>query len=135
MRADQFNVTCVVDGQDLGTFDKFAGGEVDSEETRYRPGAMGAPISLGGAVTVNNVTISRLFDLNRDGGIVHWLISRAGKGKVTINKQPLDVDGNAFGRPLVYTGMLKQITSPEHDSESSDAALIELEVVPAGTVT
>jgi hypothetical protein len=135
MRADQYNVTAVCDGKDLGTFDKLAGGEVDSDETRYRPGAMGKPISLGGAVTVNNVTISRLFDLHREQSIIHWLMSRVGKGQMTVNKQPLDVDGNVFGRPLVYTGKLKQVTPPEHDSESSDAALIELEIVPAGTVT
>ena len=134
MRSDQYNVTAVVDGKDLGTFDKFSGGEVDSEETRYRPGAMGSPIALGGAVTVGNVTISRLYDLAREQGIIHWLIGRAGKGAVVINKQPLDVDGNAYGRPLVYTGMLKQINPPEHDSESSDAALLELEMVPTGTV-
>jgi hypothetical protein len=135
MRADQFNVTAVIDGKNLGTFDKLSGGEVDSEETRYRPGGLGKPISLGGAITVNNVTISRLFDLAREQAIIHWLISRAGKGKMTINKQPLDVDGNVYGRPLVYTGKLKQVTPPEHDSESSDAALLELEMVPSGTVT
>jgi hypothetical protein len=135
MRADQFNVTAVIDGKNLGTFDKLSGGEVDSEETRYRPGGLGKPISLGGAITVNNVTISRLFDLAREQAIIHWLISRVGKGHITINKQPLDVDGNVFGRPLVYTGKLKQVTPPEHDSESSDAALLELEMVPSGTVT
>jgi hypothetical protein len=135
VRADQFNVTCVIDGKDLGTWDKLSGGEVDSDETKYRPGAMGKPISLGGAVTVNNVTISRLFDLRREQSIIHWLLSRVGKGAMVVNKQPLDVDGNAYGRPLVYTGMLKQVTPPEHDSESSDAALVALEMTPAGTVT
>lgn len=134
-RQDMYNVTCVVDGRDIGTFDKFAGGEIDSVETRYQPGSMGKPISLGGAVTVGNVTISRLFDLAREQPIIHWLISRAGKGSAVVNKQPLDVDGNAFGRPLVYTGMLKKVQPPDHDSESSAAALIELEIVPAGTVT
>jgi hypothetical protein len=135
MRVDQFNVTAVVDGKNLGTFDKLSGGEIDSDEIRYRPGAMGKPISIGGSITVNNVTISRLFDLHREQSLIHWLIGRAGKGQMTVHKQPLDIDGNVFGRPIVYTGKLKQITLPEHDSESSDAALYELEMVPAGTVT
>lgn len=133
-RQDQANITVVVDGVDLGTFDKFSGGEIDSEETTYLPGAMGPRVALGGTVTIGAVTVSRLYDLARDHGRVHWLISRAGKGAVTINKQPLDVDGNVYGRPLVYTGRLKQVNPPEIDSESSDAALIELEVTPAGTV-
>jgi hypothetical protein len=80
------------------------------------------------------VTLSRLYVLNRDHDRIHWLISRAGKGTCVVSRQPLDVDGNAYGRPLVYTGTLKAVTPPEVDSESSDAAKIELEITPAGTV-
>lgn len=133
-RADQYDVRVSVDGTDLGTFDTFAGGEIDSEETTYKPGAMGSRISLGGSVNVGNVTVAVLYDLSRIHTVVHWLISRVGKGDVVINKQPLDVDGNVFGRPLVYKGKLKQVNPPEHDSESSDAARVELEVTPVGTV-
>ncbi len=134
MRADQYDVRVSIDGVDLGTFDKFTGGEVDSEETTYKPGAMGPRVALGGSVNVGNVTVSRLFDLDRDGQLVHWLISRAGKGDGVISKQTLDVDGNAYGRGLTYRGRLKQVNPPEHDSESSDAALIELEFTPTGAV-
>jgi hypothetical protein len=134
VRQDQYDVKVSVDGVDLGTFDKLSGGEIDSEETTFKPGAMGARISLGGSVNVGSVTVSRLYDLTRDHAIVHWLISRAGKGSAVISKQPLDVDGNVFGRPIVYSGKLKQVNPPEVDSESSDAALIELEVTPTGTV-
>lgn len=123
-----------VDGTALGVYDKLTGGEVDSEETKYKPGGMGASVSLGGSVEVGNLTISRLYVLNRDHDNIHWLLSRAGKGQVVISRQPLDVDGNAYGRPLVYTGTLKTVTPPEVDSESSDAALIECEITPAGTV-
>jgi hypothetical protein len=135
MRQDQYNVTVVIDGEDLGTFDKFTGGEIDSEETTYKPGGMGARVSLGGSVNVGNVTISRLYDIEREQPIIHRLLARVGKGQMTVNKQPLDVDGNVYGRPLVYTGKLKQVNPPEVDSESSDAALLELEMTPAGTVT
>jgi hypothetical protein len=134
VRQDQYDIKVSVDGTDLGTFDKLSGGEVDSEETVYKPGAMGARISLGGSVNVGAVTVSRLYDLTRDHLLVHWLISRAGKGSAVVSKQPLDVDGNVFGRPVVYSGKLKQVNPPEVDSESSDAALIELEITPAGTV-
>lgn len=134
MRKDQFDVKVSVDGTDLGTFDKLTGGEIDSEETTYKPGAMGARISLGGSVNVNALTVSRLFDIDRDGAIVHWLIGRVGKGEVVCSKQMLDVDGNASGRGVTYRGKLKQVIHPEVDSESSDAALLELEVTPAGTV-
>ena len=134
MRQDEYNVTVTVDGRDLGTFDKFTGGEIDSEELTYKPGAMGPRISLGGSVNIGNVTVSVLYRLETIHAAVHWLISRVGKAAVTITKQPLDVDGNAWGKPLTYQGKLKQINPPEHDSESNDAALLELEMTPAGSV-
>ena len=65
---------------------------------------------------------------------MHWLITRAGKGQVVIKKKSLDVDGNVFGAPLVYTGRLKMVHPPEPDSTASTEALIELEVTPTGTV-
>lgn len=133
-RENQSAVTMTLDGVDLGVWDKLEGGGIDSEETKYRPGAMGAHVSLGGATEVGNVTLSRLYQLARDHNIVHWLMSRAGKGQVTVARQPLDVDANAYGRPIVYTGTLKAVTPPAVDSESSDAALIEVEITPAGTV-
>ena len=76
-----------------------------------------------------------LYDLATVHTIVHWLIQRTGKARMVMTKTVLDLDGNVFGRPLVYSGTLKQVTPPEVDSESSDAALIALEMTPAGTVT
>ena len=133
-RVDQYDVGVSIDGVDLGTFDKMSGGEVDSEETTYKPGAMGARISLGGSQNIGTITLSRLYDLARDHTIVHWLMARAGKASVVIKKKALDVDGNVFGAPLVYTGRLKLVHAPDHDSEAADAAQLELEVTPSGTV-
>jgi hypothetical protein len=143
-RQDQYNVSMTVDGYLTGTWDKLEGGEIDSEENKYRPGAMGAHVSLGGSVEVGNLTISRLYDLQRDHGAVgskgnpgtiHWMIERTGKGQCVISRQPLDIDGNAFGDPIVYSGTLKTVTPPEVDSESSDAGLLECEITPSGTVS
>lgn len=133
-RQDQYAVSMSVDGEKFGVYDKLSGGEIDSEEAKYRPGAMAPMVSLGGTVEVGNLTISRLYVLNRDHDRIHWLVGRVGKGQVVISRQPLDVDGNAYGKPLVYTGTLKTVTPPEVDSESSDAALLECEITPAGTV-
>lgn len=133
-RVDQYDVTVAIDGKALGTFDKLAGGEVDSEETSYKPGGMGARVSLGGSVNIGNVTVSVLYDLAAIHSQVHWLASRAGKADMVVTKQPLDADGNAYGRAIVYTGRLKQVKPPDHDSEASDAALLELEMTPAGTL-
>jgi hypothetical protein len=130
----QYQVTVTIDGVDYGVWDTFSGGEVASEEVKYRPGGMAAQVSLGGSTTVENITVSRLYVLERDHVIVHQLMSRVGRADVTINKQPLDVNGAAFGRPLVYTGKLQRVMPPEHDSDSDDPAMIELEIGTNGSV-
>lgn len=134
-REDQFSVSAVMayEGatRDLGVFDKFDGGEVDSEESKFHPGGMAEQISLGGRVEVGNVTVSRLYDLARDHSDVGWVLRGAGKALVTVTKTSLDVDGNVYGRPLVYRGTLKTVTPPSHDSESSDPAMIEIEISSA----
>jgi hypothetical protein len=135
MREDQFDVTVAIDGiGNLGTFDKMTGGEIDSDEQKYRPGAMAPPVSLGGAVTMGNVTVSRLFDQDRDGPFFHQLIAMVGVGNIRVTKQPLDMNKTPYGLPLIYTGKIKQVTPPDHDSTSSDPALFDIEFVPSGTV-
>lgn len=131
-RQDQYNVTVSLelngDKMTLGTFDKLTGGEVDSEETRYRPGAMGVEISLGGFVTVGNVTVERLFSQARDLPILGKLMMWAGRADAVAVKQSLDVAGKPVGKPLVYKGTLKSVSPPDADSESSGAALLSMEI-------
>jgi len=137
-RKDMYKVTVTIDGRTLPAptaWDTLTGGEIDSDELKYKPGAMAPEISLGGSVTVGQVVIGRVYDLDRDHTNVHWLISRVGKAHVVVKKQPLDIDENAFGRPLVYQGKLKRVTPPEVDSTSTDAAIVEIEITPEGTVT
>jgi hypothetical protein len=134
-RQNQAVLTLTVDGRDFGVWDKLDGGEIDSDETKYKPGGMGPAVSLGGAVEVGDLTVSRLYVLGRDTETIHWLVSRVGKGQCVLGRMSLDTDGNVWGTPgLVYSGVLKTVTPPPVDSESSDAALIEAVIAPGGTV-
>lgn len=118
---------------DLGTWDKKTGGAVDSEELRYKPGGMAPSVSLGGSKNVENVVVSRLYRLVRDHQeLLPWLMAGVGKARMQVSQLPLDIEGNSFGRPIIWTGTLKRCTPPEHDSESSDAAMIELEMTVEG---
>lgn len=137
-RQDQFHIsasiTGVVNGAtttlDLGIWDKLTGGEVDSEETKYKPGNMGASIVIGGSITVNNVVISKLYTGNEQ---MAALMGMAGRGAMTVTKAPLDINGAPIGgvAATVYHGILKTVTPPEVDSESSSAAMISLELSSA----
>jgi hypothetical protein len=132
-RQDQYNVTVTIDGENLGTFDKMTGGDLDSEETKYKPGNMGPEISLGGSKQITNIVVSRLYDLNRDHPKMEWLESKTGKGQCVVTKQPLDINEQKFGKPLVYKGTLKKVTPPPADSSATTtAAMIELEISTNG---
>lgn len=134
-RQDMYAVSVSIDGVNYGVWDKMSGGEVDSEETKYPPGGMADEVPLGGRRTVGNITVSRLYDLNRDHTQVKNVLAVVGKAVVIVTKQPLDEDKNVFGDPIVYQGKLKTCTPPEVDSESSDAALIEIEVSSAAIIS
>lgn len=134
-RQDQYAVTVVVGGRNLGIFDKFDGGGMTSETTKYRPGNMGAEITLGGYRSVDDITVSRLYVLTRDHPQMGFLMGNTGKADVTVIKQPLDANGNVFGSALVYRGSLQAVTPPPADSESSDAALLELVITSAQVST
>lgn len=135
MRKDQHRVTVSVDGVNLGVWDVLTGGETDTEELTYKPGGMAPTVSLGGIVTVGQVVVSRLYKLERDHVRVHWLLGKVGRAQVVVKKAVLDEDKNVFGKPLTTKGKLKRVTPPEVDSNSTDAAVIELEITPNGVVT
>jgi hypothetical protein len=133
-RQDQYSVTVTIGGIDFGTWDTLSGGEIDSEENTYRPGGMAEAISLGGAVTVGAVTVSRLYDLAIDHANVKKYSAAVGSAKAVVKKTALGVDKKPVGDPLIYTGTLKSVSFPEHDSTSSDPGMIELEITPSGGI-
>lgn len=133
-REDTWAPTVTVAGRNLGTFDTFSGGEIDSEEAKYSPGGMQPEISLGGRRTVGNITVSRYCDRALDWPIIKWLASQVGVAICSIGLTPLDPSGAVGGAPLTYTATLKTVTPPETDSTGNDAAKIELEFTCNGTV-
>lgn len=134
-REDQFSVTASVayggNTRDLGVFDAFDGGDIDSSERKFNPGGMGQTISLGGKRTVSNVTIKRLYNLSRDHPIMGWLAGGVGRAQVTVVKASMTIDSVLVPNPLVYQGVLKTLTPPSHDSDSDNAALFSMEISSA----
>lgn len=112
---------------DYGIWDTKSGGEIDSEERLYYPGGMQPPYSLGGRVNPGQVTLSRNYRLGRDHDGIQQLIDAVGRSRIIVSVQPMDRYKNRYGRPIVWTGTLKTVTLPEHNSEStSDPGMIEL---------
>lgn len=132
-REDTHLLTLVIDGgpgvgiKNLGTWDAKEGGEIDSEENKYKPGGMADEISMGGTKTVGNLTFRRYYDWARDDPILGWMIARVGNGRATPGVQMLDIHGNPQGGLLTYGGTLKTVTPPDLDSTSNDPAMLSVE--------
>jgi hypothetical protein len=127
-RSDTWSAHVTIAGKDWGIWDGAEGGEVDSEDGKFKPGNMQDEVSLGGSKTTGNMTMKRLYRLKRDHTQSQSLIDGAGRARVVIVKQPLDVEGIAFGKPFIYRGTLKRVKFPDHDSMSNDPGMLEIEV-------
>jgi hypothetical protein len=134
MRQDQWRNTLTIDGRPMGVWDTMDGGDVESEETKYRPGGMAPQVALGGVTTVNNVTLGRLLTSDDWPFMRDLMANRTGKAPCIVARQPLDTDGNAFGTPLVYRGVLQHVTPGNTDSNSSDAQVWEIVVSTEGSI-
>lgn len=132
-RQDTFVIRVTLNGQSLGIWDKLTGGDADSDATIYYPGAMRAQQDLGGRKTAANVIVSRLYDRIDDHDKINTLLAARGTGKVTISMRPMDENENEYGKSLTWNGRLKRVKQPDVDSESSSAAIIELEIAIKGS--
>lgn len=134
-REDTFRVTLTVDGRDYGVWDKKTGGSADSNNTVYHPGGMAPQKSLGGQPIYDVLTLERLYELERDHDNLPGLLAAAGHGKAVAKQLPLDVNGQAYGRPIVYIGLLKKVQPPSHDSTSTNPAMLAVEISLDGPIT
>lgn len=133
MRQDQWSNTVTIDGQPMGVWDTLDGGESTSDEVKYKPGGMQPEISLGGSRSIGNLTLSRLLQ-REDWEFMRRMMNRTGRARCTVSRQPLDADGNPWGRPLTYRGVLMSVTPGGTDSNSSDALTWEIEISTEGSV-
>jgi hypothetical protein len=123
----QFLPSISIDGYgNLGTYDKWSGGDVTATITKYRPGGMGPEITYPSLSIIGDVTVSRVFVTERDAALVAALQPQAGLVYGTITLQPLDATGNALGNPTTYRGRLAAVKPGNTDSTSSAPRMYDL---------
>ena len=125
-RRDQWANTVTIDGQPFGIWDSTTGGDVTATEKKYRPGGMAPEITLGGVASVTNLKLSKLVTREDWDRMHNLMATRVGKAPMTVARQPLDADGNPYGRPLVYTGTLLIVNPGDNDSNNIDAQVWEI---------
>lgn len=120
--------TVVVDGQDLGPFDTFNGGQINRSNTKHRPGGRRTEKLYKGLPRYENVTVGRTYENERDHDqVVAWLQQIAPQN-AEVRRQPLDEDGNSFGDAIVYKGAIDQVQPGNVDSNSDDRVTLELQI-------
>jgi hypothetical protein len=119
-------VTVSIDNRSLGVFDTRSGGDVTAEPAKRRPGGMQGLRSHAALPDYDDVTVGRAYERIRDHELLRGLRGRVGRAYMLIAEQPLDEDGNAWGRPTLYYGRLAGLTDGEADSESGDVRMFEL---------
>jgi hypothetical protein len=126
---DSSLVTAVVDGQPLGVFDSRSGGEVDSEVSKRYVGGQRVQQIYKGLRATGDVTITRGYERERDHELARTLEQRAGLAPMSVSEQPLDDEGNPWGKPKTWTGKLKSVNTGDYDAQSGEPRIIEFVMV------
>jgi len=122
----------IANAKSLGVFDKFDGGEIDSETKTYRPGGMAEAEVLVGLASTGEVKISKGFDAEKDGAMKKWLNSQIGSYAAAI-KTPLKSDKSpVIEGQETFTGVVKSVSTPTHDSEGNSVSMIEVTLTIRG---
>lgn len=135
-RTDQRRITVKVGSIDLGVMQNKSGGAVRAESTKTRPGGMEDEIDLGGVVSVEDVELAALFDLDFIQPKLGQLRALVGvQDQVVVTEQYLDRDKNAKGKPDVYRGSLAAVAAPDYDSDQTgEKAQLSITVSVSGPV-
>jgi hypothetical protein len=101
------------------------GGDLESEDTKTRPGGMLGQVNLGGPTTRSDATVMRPYTAELHPYIVA-LEEIAGQGVMNITYTILNAVGQTIGPVVTLTGLLKSVTRPNFDSNATGAAMLTL---------
>jgi len=124
----QWLATLTVDSVDYGTFDKFAGGDVSAAVNKHRPGGMGPEITYLSMPTISDVTLTKVYETQRDHDRLSDLHRAVGNKLATVTLQPLDDTGAAWGNPRTYNGRIIAVKDGGTDSMSNAARMFEVDI-------
>lgn len=119
-------VTVVVNGQSLGVWNTFSGGDALATSTQYRSGGQVNMQSYRTLPKYSEITVSRVVNLQVDWELLRTLKAIAGGAPASVTVQPLDADQNAYGNSQTAVGLFLGITQPRVDSNSEALQTYEL---------
>lgn len=118
-----------------GYFASFSGGRVASDARKVYDGGSLVPDVLSAPAQVENFTVSRHYDYQRDGDLVRVLKTQVGIATYTVSKTPTNASLVPVGPPETYVNCrLVGVNQSDVNSESGDPAMYELEFAPSAVV-
>ncbi len=111
-----------------------SGGEISAETTKVYDGGHKKPEVLAGPAQAANIVVTRGYGFYVDNHTMRELRQKVGNWYTTVSVTPADTDLHAYnGAPLVCANaLLVNLTEPEVDASSGDAAMIQLEFAISG---
>jgi hypothetical protein len=111
-------VTVAVNGDSLGVFDTWEGGDAMATSAQHRSGGQKNQTSYRTLPKYTDMKVSRVLNLAVDWELVRDLVPQAGVVPASVTVQPLDSDQNAYGNARTATGMFLGVDGIKGDSTS-----------------
>ena len=109
-----------------GPWDTHTGGGLTRENSKQRPAAGEPHVAIQGRPMWDDLTVTRHYDPARDADWFHRL-HRGERLTTTIVVQDIDPDGVPVpGARKSYAGTLANVTPPDGDANSDEAAKVSL---------
>lgn len=116
-----------------GFFSTKSGGDISADANKVYDGGSLTPDVVAAPAEVDNITVGRPYDPNRDAALLKRYRALVGRWATTVSVTPTDRDLVAVADPVVYdNALLVGITDVEADASSGDAATFELEFAVGG---
>lgn len=112
-------VTVTINGVPAGVWDSRSGGEVDADVPSKYTGE-GKKTYATRKQAIGDVTCTRTHERERDHELGRNIEKLVGRATASVSEQPLDADGMPWGKPKVWTGILKSYDSGESNSDSNE---------------
>lgn len=111
-----------------GPWDTISGQEVTRDVATMRELAGGPKVAMPSRPEYGNVTLTRLWDQDRDGGVYRDIAKGNTYSDSSITVQELDADGNVIpGAATVYSGcVVVSAQAPDGDANSGDTSKLSV---------
>jgi hypothetical protein len=108
-------------------FAQVSGGEITASVEKIYDGGQLFPETLCAPSEIGDVTLTRHYDVDRDGPALKTLRSMVGRAYYNLNIYDLDCDLRVFGTERVYPrALLVGLTEPEGDASSGAPSVFSL---------